>query len=74
MAGDRAERDATQDALMKFISEASRLDAGEAACREVFGISLGGIAGEFLGHGDWTPRPTEWVPPENEPGTYPATG
>ena len=42
-----------------FLDDAEADDAGEAAAREHFGISLGHLAAQFLGDGDWTPRPVE---------------
>ena len=44
--------------LGDFITTASRKDAGEQACRECFGCSLGDLAAEFLGPGKWNPAGT----------------
>jgi hypothetical protein len=47
--------------VQRFIQTASYDDGGEAAAQRFFGISLGEIAGVFLGEDiDWTPRPTAW--------------
>jgi hypothetical protein len=41
-----------------FLIDAKASDCGEAAARKHFGISLGTLAAEFLGGGDWGP-PTD---------------
>jgi hypothetical protein len=51
---------ASRQAVRAFISSADEKDAGEAACNRVFGISLGELAGDFLGEGDWSPKPHVW--------------
>jgi len=43
-----------------FVGDANRKDGGEAAAEEHLGISLGALAEEFLGPGDWTPEPLHW--------------
>jgi hypothetical protein len=39
-----------------FLQNANDADAGEAACRQTYGKSLGQIAGVFLGPGNWNPK------------------
>lgn len=47
--------------VQRFIQTASYEDGGESAAQRFFGISLGEIAGVFLGEEtDWTPRPAAW--------------
>ena len=43
-----------------FALAANWQDAGEAAARQVFRISLGDLVGEFLGVGTWVPEPSRW--------------
>lgn len=43
--------------LIGFITTANFRDAGESAALDQLGFSLGDIAGEFLGPGEWTPAP-----------------
>ena len=51
---------APRQAVLEFISSAEEKDAGEAACNRVFGVKLGELAGDFLGEGDWSPKPNIW--------------
>jgi len=44
----------------EFVLLADRDDAGEAAAMKVFGRGLGGLIEQFLGPGDWAPRPEGW--------------
>ena len=46
----------------KFLLSASRDDAGAAAAMSCFNRSLGDIAGQFLGPGDWNPTPNQMSP------------
>jgi hypothetical protein len=48
--------------LRKFIREAHWNDAGEAAMRRIFGFSLGELAADFLGDGDWGPHGKDEAP------------
>lgn len=41
----------------KFVGDARRADAGEKAAQRHLGCSLGDLAGQFLGDGDWSPIP-----------------
>ncbi len=45
--------------MPEFVRRASADDAGDCAAREVLGKSLAEIAGQFLGQGDWQPRPID---------------
>jgi hypothetical protein len=47
-------------AIRKFIPEANTTDAGEAAALKHYGKSLGLLIAEFLGQGDWSPKPDRW--------------
>lgn len=51
---------APPEAILDFVSAADQSDAGEASFRAVFDISLGDLAGDFLGEGDWRPDPARW--------------
>lgn len=57
----------TFDSFREFLQKATREDAGEAAAQEVFGISLGDAVAEFLGDGDWAPKPETWSTQRDEP-------
>lgn len=48
---------APQSMILDFITRATQADAGEAACREVFDLSLGDFVEDFLGEGEWSPHP-----------------
>ncbi len=43
-----------------FVEDADRKDGGEAAAVQHLGLSLGDLAAEFLGPGDWEPNPVIW--------------
>jgi len=45
----------------EFVLAADGADAGEQAARMVFGRGLGGLIEQFLGPGDWSPRPEQWT-------------
>lgn len=47
------------DCFPEFLRQADWADAGQSAAEDVFGITLGQIAAEFLGPGDWQPLPNE---------------
>ena len=44
----------------RFVSSADWADAGAAAAKEYLDIPLENLAADFLGPGDWTPRPESW--------------
>ena len=48
-----------------FANAASFEDGGEAAAKENFGGSLGGVIHQFFGDGDWSPNPELWVRADN---------
>lgn len=48
------------DAFVGFANKADRKDSGEAAIEEVFEISLGDMIANFLGEGEWWPKPETW--------------
>jgi hypothetical protein len=52
----------------RFLVAAHRDDAGNAAAREVFGVSLGDRMAQFLGPGNWQPSDNyETMDSETEP-------
>ena len=51
---------APRRAVLEFVSSASENDAGEAACNSIFGVSLSDLVADFLGDGDWSPKPNMW--------------
>lgn len=59
---------ASRDQLLEFAARADYRDAGESACRDVLGVSLGTVMAGFLGDGNWAPDPRSW-PPFPEPGS-----
>ncbi len=50
----------SRDSLLAFIGQAHRKDAGEAAAIMHLKISLGQLATDFLGAGNWGPQPLHW--------------
>jgi len=48
------------DAFTKYVNKANYADGGEAAIEEVYGLSLGDMIYNFLGEGDWFPKPRAW--------------
>ena len=46
--------------LRRFVRDAQFEDGGEAAAQDHLGLSLGEVAAEFLGEGDWEPRSSCW--------------
>ena len=52
---------APRQAVLEFVSSADEKDAGEAACKAAFDVSLGELVGDFLGDGDWGPKPDLWL-------------
>jgi hypothetical protein len=47
-------------ALLSFIGEAHRRDAGQEAAWKHLKIILGELVADFLGAGDWSPQPRKW--------------
>lgn len=47
----------SREQLLRFINEATKDDAGEAACQEIFKFGLGEVVADFLGPGEWQPNP-----------------
>lgn len=45
------------DRFRSFLKDARREDAGEKSAERHLGVSLGDVATEFLGEGNWTPVP-----------------
>jgi hypothetical protein len=59
----------SREQLLRFINEATKDDAGEAACLEIFQMGLGEVVADFLGPGEWKPNPDlmwEEPPPTTE--------
>ncbi len=48
------------DAFVEFANTAERKDSGEAAIEDIFDISLGDMIANFLGEGEWWPKPETW--------------
>lgn len=48
------------DRIRRFVSDAHSGDAGAASAQQHLGLTLGEIAAEFLGEGDWEPQPFRW--------------
>ena len=46
--------------MLGFLQEAKWEDAGQAAFRKWFDLDLGDLVEDFLGEGDWNPRPERW--------------
>jgi hypothetical protein len=44
-----------------FVRDARSEDAGQQSMRKHFDLSLGELAAEFLGDGDWEPQPAKWT-------------
>ncbi len=53
-------------AFRKFVLEADAGDAGEAAFLKHYGSSLGDLMSQFLGEGDWSPKPDQWKRDEKD--------
>ncbi len=49
------------DVLLSFVATADFNDGGQAACESVLGFCLGELVCDFLGEGDWDPKPVQWV-------------
>jgi len=52
--------DAPQELMVEFIAKAQKSDGGEAAFQELFDHSLRDLVADFLGPGEWAPRPKKW--------------
>lgn len=46
--------------ILDFISKVHFEDAGESAFHEIFDLSLGDLVEDFLGNGNWEPKPKQW--------------
>lgn len=44
----------------QFVNSANFKDAGEAAAKQIYGGSLGGLIEQFFGAGNWSPNPELW--------------
>ncbi|MCG8600502.1 MAG: hypothetical protein MI807_10205 [Verrucomicrobiales bacterium] len=53
---------APRSELLGFVADSNWSDGGESACQNRFGISLADLVRDFLGEGDWTPKPEMWKP------------
>jgi hypothetical protein len=51
----------TELQMAVFVNVAHYADAGEEAFWRVFDLSLGDLVEDFLGPGDWSPHPEQWV-------------
>ncbi len=49
----------------KFANAAHWTNSGESALDEAYGLSLGDLVGNFLGPGDWHPKPCMWSSIDN---------
>jgi hypothetical protein len=49
-----------RERFKEFVLKADRRDAGSAAAADVLGLDLGQAVADFLGPGDWKPRPETW--------------
>ncbi len=49
-----------------FVRDARREDAGQQSLRKHFELSLGELAAEFLGDGNWEPQPAKWTKSPND--------
>jgi hypothetical protein len=50
----------------EFVRSASWSDGGESASHAVYGRSLGRLIEQFLGPGEWDPKPESWKAPSDE--------
>lgn len=46
--------------FVEYCNQASWEDAGESALESVFDLSLGDMISNFLGDGEWQPKPSSW--------------
>ena len=51
---------ASRDQIVRFVRDADWQDGGEASFQTVFDLSLGALVEDFLGEGDWSPKPHLW--------------
>ena len=54
------------ETLRRFLCQANKRDAGEAAALNNLEVGLGEIASVFLGDGDWSPKPAIWKTNEEQ--------
>ncbi len=55
--------EATIEEIREFANRSHYEDAGEAAFIDIFEASLGDLVTDFLGEGDWSPTPSQWLKP-----------
>lgn len=55
-----AELSTNYDTFSEFANSADWRNAGENAFLDIYDLSLGDMVANFLGDGDWSPRPDEW--------------
>ena len=60
---------ACRDEIVKFVVHSDWKDGGETSFQRVFDLSLGALVEDFLGEGDWTPKPHLWP---KEPADHPS--
>ena len=60
------DRRASRAKLAEFVNNADWRDAGQQAMNQVFSLTLGQLAAEFLGPGDWEPDSKRWPGWENK--------
>lgn len=58
--------DSADSIMLGFLREAKWEDAGQAAFRKWFDLDLGDLVEDFLGEGQWNPRPEKWRRNEDE--------
>ena len=51
---------ASREEIVKFVGSAHWDDGGESSFQRVFDLSLGALVEDFLGEGDWSPKPHRW--------------
>ncbi|MEM1083290.1 MAG: hypothetical protein AAGI48_04150 [Verrucomicrobiota bacterium] len=49
-----------KEVIVELMNRVDWDDGGDAAFRSVLGFSLGELAEDFLGEGDWEPKPESW--------------
>ena len=62
------ELSAPREVVIGFIAAADWRDAGNSAFREIYDLGLADLVEDFLGEGDWSPRPETWEPPPASSG------
>ncbi len=48
------------NAFVQFANKAHHTDGGETAIKEVYRDNLGNLIAQYLGEGDWAPKPRSW--------------